>query len=166
MNAPSKKEELLPQNVAFQLDGKTIHAYAAETIFNAAQRNGVAIPHLCYKDGMRPDGNCRACVVEIQGERTLAPSCCRNVTAGMEVSANSERAIKSQKMVLEMLLSDMPDKGYKWNDVNPASNASSAKPAGQHGELSGWADHLEVTVRPELKALRHHRLPIERKAEA
>ena len=154
MNAPSKKEELLPQTVAFQLDGKTIHAYAGETIFNAAQRHGVAIPHLCYKDGMRPDGNCRACVVEIQGERTLAPSCCRNVTEGMEVSANSARAIKSQKMVVEMLLSDMPDKGYKWNDVNPASNATSAKPAGQHGELSEWADHLEVTVRPELKALR------------
>jgi formate dehydrogenase major subunit len=115
MNAPSKKEELLPQTVAFQLDGKTIHAYAGETIFNAAQRHGVAIPHLCYKDGMRPDGNCRACVVEIQGERTLAPSCCRNVTEGMEVSANSARAIKSQKMVVEMLLSDMPDKGYKRN---------------------------------------------------
>jgi formate dehydrogenase major subunit len=72
----------------------------------------------------------------------------------MEVSANSARAIKSQKMVVEMLLSDMPDKGYKWNDANPASNATSAKPAGQHGELSEWADHLEVTVRPELKALR------------
>jgi formate dehydrogenase major subunit len=154
MNAPSKKEELLPQTVAFQLDGKTIHAYAGETIFNAAHRHGVAIPHLCYKDGMRPDGNCRACVVEIQGERTLAPSCCRNVTAGMEVLATSARAIKSQKMVVEMLLSDMPDKGYKWNDVNRASNATSAKPAGQHGELSEWADLLEVTVRPELKALR------------
>ena len=154
MNAPSKKEELLPQTISFQLDGKAVYAYEGETILKAAQRHGVAIPHLCYKDGMRPDGNCRACVVEIQGERTLAPSCCRNVTAGMEVSANSARAIKSQKMVVEMLLSDMPDKGYKWNDVNPASNATSAKPAGQHGELSEWADHLEVTVRPELKALR------------
>jgi formate dehydrogenase major subunit len=75
MNAPSKKDELLPQTVAFQLDGKTIHALEDETIFKAAQRHGVSIPHLCYKDGMRPDGNCRACVVEVQGERTLAPSC-------------------------------------------------------------------------------------------
>jgi len=154
MNAPSKKEELLPQTISFQLDGKAVYAHEGETILKAAQRHGVAIPHLCYKDGMRPDGNCRACVVEIQGERALAPSCCRNVTAGMEVLANSERAIKSQKMVVEMLLSDMPDKGYKWNDANPASTASSAKPVGQHGELSEWADHLEVTVRPELKALR------------
>ena len=91
MNAPSKKEELLPQTISFQLDGKAVYAYEGETILKAAQRHGVAIPHLCYKDGMRPDGNCRACVVEIQGERTLAPSCCRNVTAGMEVSANSAR---------------------------------------------------------------------------
>ena len=154
MNAPSKKEELLPQTISFQLDGKAVYAYEGETILKAAQRHGVAIPHLCYKDGIRPDGNCRACVVEIQGERTLAPSCCRNVTAGMEVSANSARAIKSQKMVVEMLLSDMPDKGYKWNDANPAFNASSAKPVGQHGELSDWAQRLSVHVRPELKALR------------
>ena len=74
MNAPSKKEELLPQTISFQLDGKAVYAYEGETILKAAQRHGVAIPHLCYKDGMRPDGNCRACVVEIQGERTLAPN--------------------------------------------------------------------------------------------
>ena len=54
--------------------------------------HGVDIPHLCYKDGLRPDGNCRACVVEIEGERVLAPSCCRAVTPGMEVQASSERA--------------------------------------------------------------------------
>ncbi len=142
MNAPTKKEELMPQTVAFKLDEKTIHAFEGETILKAAKRHGIDIPHLCYKDGMRADGNCRACVVEIKGERTLAPSCCRSATAGMEVSATSERAVTSQKMVLEMLLSDMPDQGYKWND------------AGQHGELSEWANRLDVTVRPELKALR------------
>jgi len=154
MNAPSKKEELLPQTVAFQLDGKTIHALEGETIFKAAQRHGVSIPHLCYKDGMRPDGNCRACVVEVQGERTLAPSCCRSVTPGIEVLTNSPRAIKSQKMVVEMLLSDMPDKGYKWNDAKQVADTNLTRPIGQHGELSDWADRLSVHVRPELKALR------------
>ena len=147
MNAPTKKEELMPQTVAFKLDEKTIHAFEGETILKAAKRHGIDIPHLCYKDGMRADGNCRACVVEIKGERTLAPSCCRSATAGMEVSATSERAVTSQKMVLEMLLSDMPDQGYKWND------------AGQHGELSEWANRLDVTVRPELKALRREQPP-------
>ena len=154
MNAPSKIQELLPKTVTFQLDGKPVQAYEGETIFKAAQRHGVAIPHLCYRDGMRPDGNCRACLVEIEGERTLAPSCCRTVAAGMEVSASSARAVKSQKMVLEMLLSDMPEQGYKWNDANQSSDAISAKPVGQHGELSDWANRLSVHVRPELQALR------------
>ncbi|MBC7649455.1 MAG: (2Fe-2S)-binding protein, partial [Vitreoscilla sp.] len=107
MNAPTKLIEVLPQTVEFKLDGNTIHAYEGETILKAAKRHGIDIPHLCYKDGYRADGNCRACVVEVKGERVLAPSCCRSATAGMEVQANSERALKSQKMVVEMLLSDM-----------------------------------------------------------
>ena len=149
MNAPTKLIEVLPQTVEFKLDGNTIHAYEGETIFKAAKRHGIDIPHLCYKDGYRADGNCRACVVEVKGERVLAPSCCRSATAGMEVQANSERAVKSQKMVVEMLLSDMPDVGYKWNDAEGIE-----KNTGQHGELSDWATRLDVTVRPELKALR------------
>ncbi len=148
MNAPTKLIEVLPQTVEFKLDGNTIHAYEGETILKAAKRHGIDIPHLCYKDGYRADGNCRACVVEVKGERVLAPSCCRSAKAGMEVQANSERAIKSQKMVVEMLLSDMPDVGYKWNDAD-----GSEKNTGQHGELSDWAARLDVTVRPELKAL-------------
>ncbi len=149
MNAPTKLVEVTPQVITFHLDGKPVEAFEGESILKAAERSGVCIPHLCYKDGLRADGNCRACVVEIKGERTLAPSCCRTATAGMEVQAQSERAVKSQKMVLEMLLSDMPDTGYKWNDAD-----ASAKDVGQHGELSEWASRMAVTVRPELKALR------------
>ncbi|MBI2798879.1 MAG: formate dehydrogenase subunit alpha [Gammaproteobacteria bacterium] len=81
---------------------------AGETILQAAKRVGIEIPHLCYQDGYRPDGNCRACVVDIKGERVLAPSCCRQPTAGMEVQSTSERARHSQRMVLELLKSDMP----------------------------------------------------------
>ena len=153
MNAPTKLVEVLPQTVEFKLDGRAIHAFEGETILKAAKRHGVDIPHLCYKDGYRADGNCRACVVEVKGERALAPSCCRNAVAGMEVQANSERAMKSQKMVLEMLLSDMPDKGYKWDDAGTEPSPAAAV-VGQHGELSDWAQRMDVTVRPELKALR------------
>ena len=64
------------------------------------------IPHLCYKDGMRSDGNCRACMVEIDGERVLAPSCCRQPKKGMKVNSASDRARHSQRMVLEMLMAD------------------------------------------------------------
>ena len=99
-------------DVEFKLNGKTVAGLAGETIIQAAKRHGIEIPHLCHKEGLRPDGNCRACVVEIKGERALAPSCCRTPTAGMEVVTDSDRARTSQKMVLELLLSDMPEASY------------------------------------------------------
>jgi len=142
MNAPLSPKLMSPPKIEFKLNDQTVLGFEGESILNAAKRNGVDIPHLCYKEGMRADGNCRACVVEIKGERTLAPSCCRNVTPGLEVLSQSLRAQKSQEMVLELLLSDMPDDGYKWTEQ------------GQHGELSDWAHKLNVTVRPELKSLR------------
>jgi formate dehydrogenase major subunit len=145
MSAPAKLTEVTAQTFDFNLNNQTIHAFEGETILKAAKRHGIDIPHLCHKDGLRADGNCRACVVEIKGERTLAPSCCRSAVAGMEVHANSERAQKGQKMVLELLLSDMPDVGHKWNEQDESQ---------QHGELSDWAACLNVSVRPELKALR------------
>ena len=160
MKASAKRAEVQLPTLAFKLDQQTLQAFEGETILKAAQRHGVDIPHLCYKDGLRGDGNCRACVVEIKGERTLAPSCCRSVTAGMEVQANSERAVKGQKMVLELLLSDMPDVGHKWtlrqaqDDRNPVRAEPVDAPVGRHGELSDWASRLGVTVRPELQALR------------
>ena len=147
MNAPTKITELTPQVITFMLDGKPVEAFEGESILKAAERSGVCIPHLCYKDGLRADGNCRACVVEIKGERTLAPSCCRSATAGMEVQAQSARAVKSQKMVLEMLLSDMPDVGYKWNDAAPFSSAAApgdaASGAAAPGDAPGasWCEH-------------------------
>ena len=58
------------QSTSFLLDGRTVDALPGETILQAARRHGVDIPHLCYKDGLRPDGNCRACVVEVKGERS------------------------------------------------------------------------------------------------
>ena len=113
--------------VSFELDGREVAARAGETLIQVADREGVAIPRLCYREGMEEVGNCRACVVEIDGERVLAPSCCRVPTAGMKVSSRSERALKSQKLVLELLLSDMPEKAYT-----------------RHSELDQWAQALDV----------------------
>jgi formate dehydrogenase major subunit len=121
------KHEIEPALVEFSLNGRTLTARPDETILQAADRHGVAIPRLCYTEGMRPDGNCRACVVEIDGERVLAPSCCRTPKAGMKVVSESPRALHSQKMVLELLCSDMPAVVY-----NPDS------------ELDFWAKKLEI----------------------
>ncbi|TDJ62996.1 MAG: 2Fe-2S iron-sulfur cluster binding domain-containing protein, partial [Proteobacteria bacterium] len=116
--------------ITFTLDDVTIEALPGETILQAAQRTGTDIPHLCYQEGYRPDGNCRACVVEIKDERALAPSCCRVPSEGMEVASTSERARHSQRMVIELLKSDMPDAG-----TSPYTPAS---------ELDHWAEFLGV----------------------
>lgn len=105
MNAPAN-------TISFLLNGSQVEALEGETILQAASRIGTDIPHLCYKDGLRPDGNCRACMVEIKGERVLAPSCCRAPSPGMEVESSNSRAMAAQKMVLELLLSDQPEKDY------------------------------------------------------
>jgi len=104
----ANQETMNNATIDFTLDGKEVLAFEGETLIQTAKRLGTEIPHLCYKEGMRADGNCRACVVEVEGERTLAPSCCRAATPGMKVQTASERAVKSQKMVLELLKSDMP----------------------------------------------------------
>ncbi|HEY2558264.1 MAG TPA: formate dehydrogenase subunit alpha [Caldimonas sp.] len=145
MNAPAVLAHLQAARLDITLDGRKVSAFEGETILSVASREGIAIPTLCFKEGYRPDGNCRACVVEVGGERTLAPSCCRAVQKDMVVQTGSERAKKSQHMVLEMLLADLPDAGYKWVDD------AGALP---HGELSEWAAREGVSVRPALRALR------------
>jgi len=106
-------QQLATMPIEFKLNGKTVIGRPDEPIIETARRHGVEIPHLCYKQRLRPDGNCRACMVEIKGERVLAPSCCRFPAQGMEVTSDSARAKASQKMVLELLLSDMPEKEHR-----------------------------------------------------
>ena len=113
--------------VEFQLNGKPVIGYQNENILETARRYGVEIPHLCYKPGYRAAGNCRACVVEIAGERALAPSCCRNPAAGMKIHSQNDRAKHSQKIVLELLLADMPGESRK-ND----------------SELAKWSRALQI----------------------
>jgi formate dehydrogenase major subunit len=100
------------QTIHFELDGQAVAAAAGETIWQVAQRLGRDIPHLCHLPApdYRPDGNCRACMVEIEGERVLAASCRRLPTAGMKVGSVSERAQKAQKMVMELLVADQPER--------------------------------------------------------
>jgi len=150
MNAPEGfLEKLEAKTVKIQLNGKAVKAKENETILKVARREGIDIPTLCYKDDYREDGNCRACVVEVKGERVLAPSCCRNVAEGMEINTNNERATLSQKMILEMLLADLPETGHKW--VSDDKNHP-------HGELSLWAKKLGVEPRSELKAIRREKV--------
>jgi formate dehydrogenase major subunit len=98
------------RTITFTLDGKEVEANADETIFRVARRCGIKLPHLCYspKPGYRPDGNCRVCMVEIEGERVLAASCIRKPTVGMKVKTQTDRAKTARRMVAELLLADQP----------------------------------------------------------
>ncbi|MEL6577994.1 MAG: 2Fe-2S iron-sulfur cluster-binding protein, partial [Pseudomonadota bacterium] len=75
--------------ITFTLDGRQVQAQPGETIWQVAKRVGTTIPHLCHKDapGYRPDGNCRACMVEVEGERNLVASCIRQPREGMTVTS-------------------------------------------------------------------------------
>ncbi len=117
--------------IRFTLDGAEVEAEPGETIWQVAQRHGVEIPHLCWlpKPGYRADGNCRACMVEIDGERVLAASCIRRPTPGMKVQAASERAKASRQLVFELLIGDQPER------------AAAHDP---QSRLWQWADAVEV----------------------
>jgi formate dehydrogenase major subunit len=92
------------------IDDREIDIREGETIFRAARRLGIRLPHLCYSPavGYRPDGNCRVCMVEIEGERVLAASCIRAPAPGMKVKTQTDRAKTARKMVAELLLTDQP----------------------------------------------------------
>ena len=100
------------EKITFYLNDSKVEANTGETIWQVANRKGIEIPHLCYanKPGYRADGNCRACMVEIEGETVLAASCIRKPIENMKVFTSSERARKSRNLVFELLLADQPPK--------------------------------------------------------
>src|SRR5476651_2585470 len=142
------------KSVKFILDGKEVEALEGETIWQVAKRLGTDIPHLCYspEPGYRADGNCRACVVEIEGERVLAASCIRKPAAGMKVNAVNHRVKTAQKMVFELLVSDQPDRktlahdpdSKFWNWADAMNVETSRFPA--HGRVSPDRSHPAMAV--------------------
>ena len=108
----------MADQIEFILNDKTVIAEADETIWQVAARTNIEIPHLCYspEPGYQADGNCRACMVEIEGERVLAASCIRKPTPGMNVNTLSQRAENARRMVFELLVSDQPDRSTHHDD--------------------------------------------------
>ncbi|ADJ46349.1 formate dehydrogenase alpha subunit [Amycolatopsis mediterranei S699] len=91
--------------VEFTVDGETIRVPEGSTILDACTAAGKDIPTLCYGDTLEPANACRVCMVEVEGSRTLVPSCSRKVEPGMVVHTDSERTRTSRKVVLELLAS-------------------------------------------------------------
>src|SRR3989454_434728 len=129
--------------IQFELDGQQVEAINGETIWQVAKRQGREIPHLCYspEPDYRPDGNCRACMVEIEGERVLAASCMRTPSVGMKVKSASARAVAAQNIVMELLVADQP--------ARETSHDPDSK-------FWNWAEKVEVTERRFPAAERWH----------
>ncbi|MEI8050432.1 MAG: NADH-quinone oxidoreductase subunit NuoG [Actinomycetes bacterium] len=105
-------EDIAPQQTAvtITLNGREISAEKGEMIIAAAERAGTYIPRFCYHPRMEPVGNCRMCLVEVEGPRgsTLMPSCFIGAADGMVVVTDSEKVKKAQDGVLEFLLANHP----------------------------------------------------------
>ena len=137
------------RRITFLLDGRPVTASPGESLLRVARREGVVLPHLCSGKGLRPAGNCRSCLVEIEGERTLAPACCRAPEEGMRVDTRSERARQARRLVLELLLGETDPAA-----VDPGSELAQAasragltlSPGGAAGLPPADASHPAIRV--------------------
>ena len=89
--------------VSLTIDGKAVEVPAGTTIHKACESAGIDTPTLCWAENLTPVNVCRVCVVEVEGQRALVPSCARPAEEGMVVETHSERVKHSRKMVLEFL---------------------------------------------------------------
>jgi bidirectional [NiFe] hydrogenase diaphorase subunit len=94
------------RKLSITMDGQTVQAFEGETILDAARREGVHIPTLCYLKGLSIHGGCRLCVVEIAEDRVLRPACATMVTADMEVTTTSPNLAEHRKTILELLFAE------------------------------------------------------------
>ncbi len=140
--------------ITFVLNGQEVEAAPGETIWEVSKRLGTTIPHLCHRDkpGYRADANCRACMVDIEGERVLAPSCRREPTSGMKVTTDNERATKARDMVLELLLADQPERqkshdpdSLLWKWMDKAGLGESRFPSNVHSPETD-SSHMAMSV--------------------
>ncbi len=146
----------MSDTVTFTLDGQQVTAKVDESLWEIAKRQGTLIPHLCHKDshGYRSDGNCRACMVEIEGERTLAASCIRTPSEGMVVNTQNERSVAARKMVVELLVADQPEQAnahdqssHFWDMANMQDIKVSRFPAMEQTRVPLLdASHLAMSV--------------------
>lgn len=90
------------------INNKECWANPGETILTVAEREGIQIPTLCYLKGFSPTGSCRVCVVEVEGQRNLIPSCAYPVSEGMVVQTNSPQVRRARKTIVELLIANHP----------------------------------------------------------
>ena len=100
--------------IQLEIDGQQVSVEPDTTLLDAAKQNGIDIPTICWHEATTSNGLCKLCVVEVEGQRALQPSCIVKAGAGMKVQTRSERVVRARKTILEMLassvdLSDSPE---------------------------------------------------------
>ncbi|UWR02238.1 formate dehydrogenase subunit alpha [Ruegeria conchae] len=146
------------KTVTFNLNGEDVTVPEGWTIWEAAKGQGFTIPHLCHKPqpGYKPDGNCRACMVEVEGERTLVASCIRPAADGMVVKTDSDRAEKSRAMVMELLVADQPEEAHDTSshfwDMAKLNHVSDSRFPAKEAEKIPLLDDSHVAMRVNLDA--------------
>ncbi|SPJ29294.1 formate dehydrogenase subunit alpha [Falsiruegeria mediterranea] len=146
------------KTVTFNLNGEDVTVPEGWTIWEAAKGQGFTIPHLCHKPqpGYRPDGNCRACMVEVEGERTLVASCIRPVAEGMVVKSDSDRAEKSRALVMELLVADQPEEAHDTSshfwDMAKLNDVSDSRFPAKEADKIPLLDDSHVAMRVNLDA--------------
>jgi NADP-reducing hydrogenase subunit HndD len=93
--------------VDVEIDGVSVRVPEGATLLDACRAQGIDTPTLCYLENLTPVNVCRVCVVEVEGSRTLVPSCSRKAEPGMKVHTDSDRVRTSRKMVMEFLASSV-----------------------------------------------------------
>ena len=99
----------MPNTVQIEVNGRQVDAAQGEMLLSALRRAGTEVPTLCNYEGLAPAGACRVCVVEVEGQRSLVPSCAFPVTAGLKVKTQTDRVVDARRMIIELLLADHPD---------------------------------------------------------
>ncbi|MBE0412551.1 formate dehydrogenase subunit alpha [Yoonia sp.] len=136
----------MPDPITFTLDGQTVTARPGETIWEVAHGRGLVIPHLCHKPspGYRSDGNCRACMVAIEGERTLAASCIREPSEGMVVTTDQPREVQARRMVMELLVADQPEQAAAHDKSSHLWNMAARQDVHESRFPTMDADHIPL----------------------
>jgi iron-only hydrogenase group A len=128
--------------ITIDVNDRPVQAREDETILEALERSGIHVPTLCHMKGLTPTGACRMCVVEVDGARSLVPSCAYPVADGMKIRTHSPRVVRARRTIVELLLASHPD------DCLYCSRNGRC-------ELQGLAEELDIRERRYAGECRH-----------
>jgi predicted molibdopterin-dependent oxidoreductase YjgC len=141
----------LPAPFTLAIDGRTVEVSAGSTILDACRSIGKEQPTLCYLETLTPANACRVCVVEVEGSRTLVPSCSRLAEPGMVVLTDSSRVRHARKIVFEFLASSV--------DLSLTSDQTKEWMAEYGCEPSRYGPPTGPSADRDRRRAGHHRLP-------